>query len=186
MKMSSTKIMLSGAFALLLAAGPVRTVFAHEAECPHCGLDVVQDTAEQDNETALKYGKKRIEYRCVLCAIADGDKSYKGDLTILAPSETKGKPIEITRKDGEWSAPEGTLFLGQNVKHKYCQTGYRAFRTRSAFDAHVKKNKVILAEAKPISINELVDAAHAETAPKGHSHKEGHMDSHEGGHSHKE
>lgn len=185
MKKSSMQKLLNGALMLFLIASPVTTVFAHEAECPHCGLDIVQNTATQDNETALMYGKKRIEYRCILCAIADGDKSYKGDLTILAPSETKGKPIEITRKDGQWSAPEGTIFVGEKVKHKYCQTGYRAFRSQSAFDNHVKKNKVLLADAKPIMLTELVDMAHAETTTE-HSHKEGgHKDSHEGMEMHK-
>ena len=49
-------------------------VLAHEAKCPFCEMDVVQDTATQDNEVALKYGNKRIEYRCVMCAIADASK----------------------------------------------------------------------------------------------------------------
>jgi hypothetical protein len=181
MKKSSIQKLLGGALMLFLVASPAAKVFAHEAECPHCGLDIVQNTATQDNETALMYGKKRIEYRCVLCAIADGDKSYKGDLTVLVPSETKGKPIEIARKDGKWSAPEGTILLGQKVKHKYCQTGYRAFRSQSAFDAHVQKNKILLMDAKAITLAELVDLAHADTM-KVTSHKEGHQESHEGAH----
>lgn len=184
MKKSSIQKLLNGALMLFLAASPATMVFAHEADCPHCGLDIVQDTASQDNETALMYGKKRIEYRCVLCAIADGDKSYKGDLTVLAPSETKGKPIEIARKNGQWSAPEGTVFLGQKVKHKYCQTGYRAFRSQSAFDTHVQKNKILLSDAKPVALEELVKLAHADTTA-GHSHEEGmHDESHEGMHHH--
>ncbi len=182
MKKSSINKLASGALMLFLTGSPAKMVFAHEAECPHCGLDVVQNTATQDNETALKYGKKRIEYRCVLCAIADADKNYKGDLMVLAPSETKGQPIEIARKDGQWSAPEGTVFLGQKVKHKYCQTGYRAFRSQSAFDTHVQKNKVVVGDAKPIGLTELVQLAHADTtAVHSHSHNEGgHDESHEG------
>ena len=182
MKKSSIVKLAGSVLALFLAAFPVTKVFAHEADCPHCGLDVVQNTATQDNETALKFGKKRIEYRCVLCAIADADKAYKGDLTVLAPSETKGQPIEIARKGGQWSAPEGTIFLGQKVKHKYCQTGYRAFRNQSAFDTHVQKNKVLLADAKPVALEELVKLAHADTTTE-HSHKEGdHDESKEGMH----
>ena len=182
-KLSAGKI-VGGALALFLAASPVKMVFAHEADCPHCGLDVVQNTATQDNEAAVKFGKKRIEYRCVLCAIADADKTYKGDLTVLAPSETKGQPIEIARKDGQWSAPAGTIFLGQKVKHKYCQTGYRAFRNQGAFDTHVQKNKVLLADAKPVALEELVKLAHADTTTE-HSHPDGdHDESHEGMHHH--
>lgn len=178
MKKSSIQKLLNGALMLFLAASPATTVFAHEADCPHCGLDIVQNTATQDNETALMYGKKRIEYRCVLCAIADADKTYKGNLTILAPSETKGKPIEIARKSGQWSAPEGTIFLGQKVKHKYCQTGYRAFRSQSAFDTHVQKNKVVLDDAKPVTLDEVVKLAHADTTKKEGDHDESHEGSH--------
>ena len=126
---------------LILAAlisSPISPLRAHEATCPHCEIDVVQDTPTQDNEVALKYGKKRIEYRCVMCAIADGNKNYTGDLTVLAPTELKGKRMEIARKAGAWSAPEGAVFVGHKVKHRQCQTGYRAFTTKAAFDAHVK------------------------------------------------
>ncbi|MBL8115518.1 MAG: hypothetical protein JNK60_21735, partial [Acidobacteria bacterium] len=49
---------------------------AHETKCPFCRKPVVQDTADLDNEVALKFGKKRIEYRCVLCAIAEAKTAY--------------------------------------------------------------------------------------------------------------
>lgn len=150
--------------ACLVSAAVQWPAFAHEAKCPHCELDVVQNTATQDNEVALKYGKKRIEYRCVMCAIADGNKSYKGDLTILAPTEIKGKPVEIVRKEGRWTAPDGIVILGQKVKHRYCQTGYRVFTTKAAFDAHVQKNKVTLKEAQPITLAQLVEIANQENA----------------------
>lgn len=162
--MKTLQIKITGALtaALLLAAHvPVR-VLAHEAECPHCELDVMQDTPEQDNETAIQYGKKRIEYRCVMCAIADAERSYQGDLTVLAPSEIKGKPVQVTRKGGQWSAPEGTVFVGKKVKHRYCETGYRAFTSRTAFDAHVKKNKVLLKDAKPLTLAEMVEVSRAD------------------------
>jgi len=153
-----------GILSILLVVGWVSFGQTHEAKCPHCQADVVQDTPEQDNEVPLMYGKKRIEYRCVMCAIADAEKSYKGDLLILAPSEIKGKPVEITRKEGEWSAPESTLFIGHKIKHRYCDRGYRAFTTRSAFDAHVEKYKVQLKEAKPISLAELLQIAKSDVA----------------------
>ncbi len=157
MKTIQKKFTVALVTALALSSGFVPSVRAHEAECPHCELDVVQNTANQDNETALLYGKKRIEYRCVFCAIADAEKSYTGDLTVMAPSETKGKPVAIARAGGQWSAPEGTVFVGKKVKHRYCETGYRAFTSKAAFDAHVKKNKVLLKDAKPMTLAEMVE-----------------------------
>ena len=158
-----TKSKISVVVGVLLVSGilalPAR---AHEAKCPHCELDIVQNTATQDNEVALKFGKKRIEYRCVMCAIADANKSYKGDVTILAPTEMKGKPAQIVRKNGSWSAPEGIVVLGQKVKHRYCQTGYRVFTNRAAFDSHVAKNKVTLSDAQPITLAQLVEIADQE------------------------
>lgn len=146
----------SAALGLMVMGWMVTPILAHEAKCPHCELDLTQNTAEQDNEVALKYGKKRIEYKCILCAIADAEKSYTGDLVVWAPSEIKGKPVEIVRKNGQWSAPEGIVFIGQKVKHRYCDRGYRAFTSRNAFDAHVQKNKALLADAKPIGLEEMV------------------------------
>ena len=66
----------------------LRPLWLHEATCPVCKLDVVQDTEKLDNEVALKFGRKRIEYRCVYCALSDA-KNFNGDLTILAPSRLK-------------------------------------------------------------------------------------------------
>lgn len=148
-----------GLLAILLIIAPVRTGEAHEAKCPHCELDLTQDTPQQDNEVALKYGKKRIEYKCVMCAIADAEKSYKGDLTILAPSQVKGKPVEICRIEGNWSAPDSTVFIGHKIKHRYCERGYRAFTTVAAFNTHVEKFKVQLKGAKPVTLAELVKIA---------------------------
>ncbi len=145
-----------GLFAM--AVSPI-AIQAHEAKCPHCELDLTQNTPEQDNEVVLKFGKKRIEYKCVLCAIADAEKSYMGDLTVLAPTEIKGKPVEIIRKDGKWAAPESTVFIGHKVKHRYCDRGYRAFTSRAAFDGHVQKNKGILRDAQPIGLEEMVQVS---------------------------
>jgi hypothetical protein len=147
-------VLVSGMGAL--AALPVR---AHEATCPVCKLDVVQDTAEQDNEVALRYGRKRIEYRCVFCALSDA-KNYKGDVTILAPSEIKGKPVLVSRTGDKWSvAPESAVFVGEKVNHRHCQTGYRAFSSRTGFDAHTKKHPDLLKESKPLTLPQMVELA---------------------------
>lgn len=137
----------------------VRPVTAHEAKCPVCSLDVPQDTAAQDNETAIRAGRKRIEYRCVYCALHDAP-TYKGDLTVLAPSDVKGKPVLLIRKDGNWSSePANVLFAGQKVGHENCQLGYRAFTGKPAFDAWVHKNHAVLGDAVPLTLPQMLVAA---------------------------
>lgn len=164
MRNAARRSRLSISLAALLAVGVTglasRPVQAHEAKCPFCKLDVVQDTDQQDNEVALKYGRKRIEYRCVFCALSQAKTDYKGDVTILAPSEIKGKPVVITRKEGKWSvAPETAVFVGQKVNHRQCQMGYRAFTSKAGFDAHLKKNHELLHDAKPLTLAEMVAIA---------------------------
>jgi hypothetical protein len=54
--------------AAVLAAGNLafmRPVLAHEAPCPYCAQVITQDTDTQDNEVVLKFGRKRVEYKCV-------------------------------------------------------------------------------------------------------------------------
>jgi hypothetical protein len=109
---------------------------------------------------ALRYGRKRIEYRCVYCALAQARTDYKGDVTILAPSEIKGKPVLISRKDGKWSvSPESAVFVGQKVNHQQCQTGYRAFSSQAGFDAYVKKHHELVRDAKPLTLAQMVEIA---------------------------
>ena len=153
-----------GAVAAILGASMIgvsqQPAFAHEAKCPYCKLDVVQDTKDQDNEVALKYGRKRIEYRCVFCALAQAKSEFKGDLKILAPSEVKGKPIVISRTDGKWSAePEKPVFVGEKLNHRHCQIGYRAFTNKEAFDKWVKANEDKVKDAKPKTLDEMVELA---------------------------
>ncbi len=156
----SRRWIIAGILAAIAVAGPrLDTARAHEAKCPVCKLDVVQDTDRLDNEVALKSGRKRIEYRCVFCALQDS-KSYTGDITILAPSELKGKPVTLARKDGKWTAsPEGAVFVGQKVNHRSCQLGYRALTTRSAFEKWIHANHELLADAKPLTLAEMVALA---------------------------
>jgi len=155
------RLFLGGALAALIGvAGPaLRPALAHEAKCPVCKLDVVQDTDKLDNEVALKFGRKRIEYRCVSCALQDA-KSFNGDLTILAPSELKGKPALLARKDGKWSVtPETAVFVGQKVTHPSCQIGYRALTTKAAFDKWTAANPDLLKDAKPLSLAQMLEVA---------------------------
>lgn len=155
----SHRVVLGAALlGVLMAAGVgPRPVFAHEAKCPICSLDVPQDTTQQDNEVAIRSGRKRIEYRCVSCALHDA-VTYKGDITVLAPSDVKGQPVLLTRKDGSWSStPANVLFVGQKVPHASCPLGYRVFTTRAAFDAWTHKNHALLGDATPLSLPQMIE-----------------------------
>lgn len=151
---------LVAALSVLTLTAAIAPAFAHEAPCPYCKLKITQDTATQDNETVLRLGRKRIEYKCVYCAMADATTKYKdSDVTILAPSETKAAPVEITRTAGKWSAPEGAVFVAVKASHRVCQTTYRAFTNKAGYDAYVAKNKAQLVGAKPLTLAEMITAA---------------------------
>lgn len=137
------------------------TASAHEADCPYCKLKLVQNTKELDNEVVLKYGNKKIEYRCVYCVFKDQGR-YKGDLIVYAPSEKVGEPVVLKRTDGKWSAPEGTVFLNTFKKHVDCASLSRAFSSKEALDKYVKANDV--KEAKALTLTEFIAAV---TKPAG-------------------
>jgi hypothetical protein len=156
-----------GLATLTFAGAPLQ---AHEADCPFCSLPVVQDTAEQTNEVALRYGRKRIEYRCVFCALKEAHTEYSGDLSILAPAEDKNAPVVLTRQGNKWSAdPQNAVFAAQKANHKVCQITYRAFASRAAFDAYVKKHANLFdKDTKPVTLAQMIEI----TKPKSQS-KEG-------------
>ncbi len=159
----SRRLLLAAGLAAPLGTGWVgpllRPASAHQAACPICKLDVPQDTETQDNEVAIRSGRKRIEYRCVWCALNDA-KTYTGDISILAPSDVKGKPVLLTRTGGKWSAqPDGALFVGVKVPHQECPLGYRAFTGKAAFEAWVRKNHAVVGDAAPLSLGQMVDLA---------------------------
>ena len=120
----------------------VLPALAHSAPCPYCNMAITQDTPTQDNETVMKYGRKRIEYKCVYCAVDEANTEYKtGDLTIAAPSEKKGAHVIIKRTGGKWSAPATAAFVSTaRRKHKVRQAQARAFTTKAAAQAYAKKN----------------------------------------------
>jgi hypothetical protein len=163
---SRRRRLLVGSLAALVAAGSIfcspRIADAHEADCPLCQLKVVQDTPAQDNEVALRYGRKRIEYRCVWCALTEAKTDFpNGDLTILAPSEVKGKPVVISRTGrtpGPWDRQAPSLSASMPVTRP-APTTYRAFSNQAAFDAYVKKTGGPVKDAKPLSLPQLLATA---------------------------
>jgi hypothetical protein len=127
--------------------------------CTICGLEVLKNTDQIDNETLLLRGEVKIAYRCVLCALAD-IKSDKKDLVIVAPSEKKGKPVKITRVAGRWTLePETALFAYAKGSHAQCEIRYRALTTKDALEEYVQTNPKILASAKAISLADLIKRA---------------------------
>lgn len=153
---------LAAAAVFSLGAADVQQAAAHEGKCPVCKLDVVQDTDKLDNEVALKSGRKRIEYRCVACALQDS-ATYGGDLLILAPSEVKGKPVTLARKNGKWTtAPESAVFIAHKVGHKSCQLGYRALTNREALPRWVQAHQELPKDARTVSLAELLELSRTE------------------------
>ncbi len=159
MKTLSRRAFMAAALALTLNLLPLNIAMAHEADCPYCKQPVTQDTATQDNEVVLKYGRKRIEYKCVYCALAEAKTEYKsGDISIAAPSEKKGEPVIVKRTGGNWSAtPSTAVFVAQTpIKHRSCQVTARAFRTKGAAESYIKANNL---KSQPISLSQLVSLA---------------------------
>ncbi len=143
------------AAAVVVSFAPGHFALAHEADCPYCQQPVTQDTATQDNEVVLKYGRKRIEYKCVYCALAEAKTEYpEGDVTIAAPSEIKGEPVILKRVDGKWNAPETAVFVAITpLKHKTCNVTARAFSSDEAAKEYIKVNVL---ETAPLTLSQLL------------------------------
>jgi hypothetical protein len=132
---------------------------AHEAKCPVCKLDVPQDTAQADNEVILRYGRKRIEYRCAYCAVLDS-KSFEGDLSVLVPSEKKAAPMLIARKAGKWSiTPESAVFAASKPDHAQCPVIYRGYSSVEAYQRAARDTGGAGQKPAPITLQQLVELA---------------------------
>ncbi len=163
MKMQTrvTRRIIAGILGAALLPLSSISVLAHEAPCPLCGMTITQDTPTQDNEVALKIGRKRIEYKCVYCALAEARTEYKGDLSISAPSEKKGEPVVLKREGETWTAlPEAPYFVSPaKLKHKICQQQARAFTTLEAAQKYLQENKDAVGDAKPLTLAEMLQVA---------------------------
>jgi hypothetical protein len=141
------------ALVVVSAIGAATSSPAHEGDCPYCKMKLVQNTKDQDNEVVVKFGNKRIEYRCVYCVVKDQAR-YKTDLVVYAPSEKVGEPVVLKRTNGKWTAPEGSVFLNTFTKHANCAELSRAFSTKEAFTAYAKKHGA--ESAKPLNLDEFL------------------------------
>lgn len=154
-----SKAALAGVLTTGLIGVMTTPALAHETICPYCKMKVVQDTKEQDNEVTMRYGNKKIEYRCVMCAVAQAKTKYKDrDLTISAPTTEKGKSVTITKKGADYSVkPQSTLFVFQKGSHSQCDTLYRAASGNAQATAWINKNN--LKSAKALTLKEMVEAS---------------------------
>lgn len=123
--------------AIALPALNVTPAFAHEAPCPYCQMTVNDATA-----AVLRSGRKRVEYKCVYCALAEAKTEFKGDLTVSSPSEKAGKPVVLKRTGGKWTAMPATAYFvsPQHLKHSKCQAQARAFTSKAAAQSFAKKS----------------------------------------------
>ena len=124
--------------ALSLVSLPATPAIAHDAPCPYCNMKVSDDTA-----SVLKMGRKRIEYKCVFCALAEAKTEYPtGDLMVYSPSEKPGVSVVSKRAKGKWSVlPASAMFVSPaKLKHKVCQEQARAFTNAAAATAYAKAN----------------------------------------------
>ncbi len=74
-KTNSTRRFLTSSVTLSLALTALTGLLPLPAlahgNCPVCKLAVLADTKDQDNETGIRIGKRRIDYRCVYCALSE-------------------------------------------------------------------------------------------------------------------
>jgi hypothetical protein len=128
---------------------PLAPAVAHEADCPECEMAIVEK-----EEVQMKVGQKTIDYRCVLCAIAQAKGEYpKSNVTISAPSE-KSTRIIVKRVAGKWSAsPASAVFLKAPVKHRQCHVGYHAFTSKAALANWAKQKGY---PNKPLTLAQMV------------------------------
>lgn len=138
----ATRALVVGALAVVstisVPALGLRPAMAHSAPCPYCSMTLSDDTA-----SVLKIGRKRIEYKCAYCALAEAKTEYpSGDLSVTSPSEKKGQPVVAKRIGGKWSVLPATAFYVSpaKLKHKTCQAQSRAFTTKAAATAFAKDN----------------------------------------------
>ena len=167
MKSFVSTVKTSGISAVRLAFGAVLlagmtlsplTMARADQLCPDCALPIVKNIEGTDYEAVLTAAGKNVSYRCAQCAIADSCK-YRGDLTLLAPSEKAGNPVQLRRLGGVWSGEPGALYMSVPVSHRKCQVANRAFHTKAGFDAYAAKNRDVVGDAKPMTLAQFVQSA---------------------------
>jgi len=143
-----------GALALLLPlAFGAFTAFANADGCGYCHKPII------GTPYVLKNAAHSEKFKCAYCAVADASNAddWKGNLTMIAPSQNPKLPITLKRIGGKWKAfPAGAAFTEASpIKHHICGQQYRAFTSASAAQAYVKTGQA----DKVISLAQLVKIA---------------------------
>lgn len=126
---------------------------ASAAQCAYChkSIDGVPYVLKNQAHTE--------SYKCAYCAVAEavGEADWKGDVTMISPSENPKKPVTVKRVGGKWKMyPTTAVFTEASpIKHRVCGEQYRAFTTRAAADAYIKSGK---ADAV-VSLAQLIEKA---------------------------
>jgi len=122
-------------------------------------MPILKDTATIDYRISLTSRGKTTAYRCVLCALADA-KDRKGDLTIVAATQMKGRSVQISRVAGKWSvSPETAVFVYAEGDHQQCETRYRALTSSEAFKAYTASHPKVLQNAKLLTFAQFLKLA---------------------------
>jgi hypothetical protein len=122
--------------------------------CPYCAMPL----GAPSTQVWLHSGSKKVAYRCVFCAVSEAKTEYKGNLSILAPTENRKKPLIIKRTGGHWSSNlKGASFVGNmNVSHKSCPTSEHAFTSSAAAKKYIAQHKDVLSNGMLMSFNQFI------------------------------
>ena len=122
--------------------------------CPYCAMPL----GAPSTQVWLHSGSKKVAYRCVFCAVSEAKTEYKGNLSILAPTENRKKPLIIKRTGGHWSSNlKGASFVGNmKVHHKSCPTSEHAFTSRAAAKRYIAQHKDVLSNGMLMSFNQFI------------------------------
>ena len=133
----------------LLTSGAV----GFAAQCGYCHKSI------EGTPYILKNKTHSEAFKCTYCAIAEaqGEADWKGDVTMISPSENPKKPVTVKRIGGQWKMfPTTAVFTEASpIKHKKCGEQFRAFTTKAAAQAYIKSGQA----DKVISLTQLIQKA---------------------------
>jgi len=142
--------------ALALLAPLALCAFSASASADKCGYC---HQSIMGTPYVLKNASHSEKFKCAYCAVADASSGddWKGNLTMIAPSENPAKPVTLKRIGGKWRAFPATAAFTEAmpIKHKMCGSQYRAFTNAKAAQAYLKTGGA----DKVISLAQLVKIA---------------------------
>lgn len=123
------------------------------AQCTYCHKTIDGPPYILKNQTHTA------AFKCTYCAIAQAqtEAEWKGDVTLISPSEDPKKPVTVKRVSGKWKMfPATAAFTEASpIKHKKCGEQFRAFTTKAAAQAYIQSGQA----DKVISLDQLIQKA---------------------------